>query len=96
MRDFLLANQRALDYARGIATQDYAGFNLIAGDAAGEVVYVSNRAETTPLLLGAGLHAVSNAALETPWPKLKRLRTAAHRWLAEATGGHRRAARCTS
>lgn len=59
----------------------YAGFNLLLGDAAG-AWYLSNhdgfhRARLTP-----GVHAVSNAALDTPWPKLLALRETLRDWCA--------------
>jgi len=47
----------------------YNGFNLVTADLArGDWHWVSNRAPA-PLALQAGVHAVSNAALDTPWPK---------------------------
>ena len=56
------------------------GFNLLAGtlDAA---AWASNRADGVRLL-GAGVHGVSNAALDTPWPKLVRTRAAVEAWAA--------------
>lgn len=53
----------------------YAGFNLLLWD--GEtLVYLSNRPAPTWQRLTPGVHAVSNAQLDTPWPKLRRLRAA--------------------
>lgn len=48
----------------------YAGFNVLAGYLGGAVYYLSNRniTEITPLV--AGIHGLSNAALDTPWPKV--------------------------
>jgi uncharacterized protein with NRDE domain len=43
------------------------GFNLLAGEA-GRLAWLSN-AVGRPREVGAGVHAVSNAALDTPWPK---------------------------
>ena len=43
----------------------YAGFNLICGDRH-EVWYASNRAAVRAL--GPGVHALSNATLDQPWP----------------------------
>jgi uncharacterized protein with NRDE domain len=54
------------------------GFNLLAGDAAG-AVWASNRAGALRPL-ARGVHALSNAALDTPWPKLVRTRDAVADW----------------
>lgn len=67
------AVQRARD--EGAA---FNGFNLIAGDA-GTVCWGSNRAPETATL-GAGVHGLSNAALDTAWPKVTRSRAAVRRW----------------
>ncbi|WP_372659245.1 NRDE family protein, partial [Hydrogenophaga sp.] len=68
--------------------QDYGGFNLVVGDfTQGFWAWVSNRhpehphrAESTPRLhtrpLGAGVYGLSNAALDTPWPKTLALKSA--------------------
>ncbi|MCK2184409.1 NRDE family protein [Halomonas getboli] len=48
----------------------YAGFNLLAGD--GRRLWYLHRGRGGIQLerLGAGLHGLSNAELDTPWPKL--------------------------
>jgi uncharacterized protein with NRDE domain len=49
------------------------GFNLMVAELAGvQAGWVSNRAGA-PRQLGVGHHGLSNAALDTPWPKLRRL-----------------------
>jgi uncharacterized protein with NRDE domain len=59
--------------ARLAATaQAYAGFNLIAGDAA-TLAYFSNRGPA-PRALGPGIYGLCNHLLDTPWPKLTRVR----------------------
>lgn len=51
------------------------GFNLLRVDiAAGRAAWVSNRPRPRQRQLGAGLYGLSNAALDTPWPKLERLK----------------------
>ncbi|MCL4808064.1 MAG: NRDE family protein [Thermoanaerobaculia bacterium] len=47
------------------------GFNLLAG-AGGQLGWHSN-AHGTPREVGAGVHALSNALLDTPWPKTSRV-----------------------
>lgn len=66
-----------------IADAGYDGFNLIAADfARDEVFFVSNRGEAE--LLGPGLYGLSNAALDTPWPKVLALKARVEQALREA------------
>jgi uncharacterized protein with NRDE domain len=53
--------------ARG---SEYAGFNLLVGDALG-AIHCSNRADALNRL-GKGIYGLSNHLLDTPWPKLVR------------------------
>lgn len=54
---------------------DYAGFNLLLGDmACGQLWYGGNRAGGEAQLLTSGTYGLSNAQLNTPWPKLTRLK----------------------
>jgi uncharacterized protein with NRDE domain len=58
----------------------FNGFNLIAGDVlalrdrrtAPELHYFSNRLDTGPRRLAPGIYGLSNAFLDTPWPKVTR------------------------
>lgn len=61
------------------SAEEYSGFNLVWG-AAGNVRYTSNRGEG-PQQLAAGLHGLSNGLLDTPWPKVVRIREALERIL---------------
>lgn len=54
--------------------EHYAGFNLLVGDEH-ELWYLNSHA-AVPEQLGPGLHGLSNAALDSPWPKLLRARDA--------------------
>lgn len=47
----------------------YAGVNLLAGDP-DDLWWVSNRSHRGPERLGEQVHGLSNAALDTPWPKV--------------------------
>ncbi|EON11483.1 NRDE family protein [Pandoraea sp. SD6-2] len=62
---------------------EYAGFNLLAGDLpAGNLFWLGNRADhvgghvcvphAAPIAhaIAPGIHGLSNAVLDTPWPKL--------------------------
>jgi len=76
VRDFLLGRDTAQDYLQDLAAhaQDWAGFNLVVGDAQG-VWYLSNRDPSSdPHRLPAGQHVLSNHLLNTPWPKARRVR----------------------
>ncbi|MCW8156222.1 hypothetical protein D7243_08475 [Stutzerimonas stutzeri] len=53
---------------------DYAGFNLLVGDAQSLWHLNSHSGEATPLR--AGVYGLSNAGLDTPWPKLRKARAA--------------------
>lgn len=51
---------------------DYAGFNLLLGDG-GQLWYFTNSAADdagTPRRLEPGIYGLSNARLDTPWPKV--------------------------
>ncbi|NLP64174.1 NRDE family protein [Paraburkholderia sacchari] len=53
----------------------YNGFNLVVGDwKRRELAWYCNRGERMPALLPEGTHGISNAVLDTPWPKLVRKR----------------------
>lgn len=67
---FLLGAAPAGEYLAGVAGPQYAGFNLVVGDEAG-VWYMSNQSGH-PRRLGPGLYGLSNAGLDTPWPKVVR------------------------
>lgn len=71
--DFLRGEQPPDRYAEQVEAQDYAGFNLLLGDT-GQLIYLSNRAEGGPRSLHPGVYGLSNALLDTPWPKLLDLR----------------------
>lgn len=67
------------------ALSGYNGFNLIAADlAAGECFWASNRARF-PRRLERGIYGLSNAQLDTPWPKVERLKQQLRGSLREAT-----------
>jgi len=68
--DFLRGASAPFDYLATVARrgEDYRGFNLIVG-AGGEIAYYSSR-EGIVRLLPAGIYGLSNALLDTPWPKV--------------------------
>jgi len=62
----------------------YNGYNLIAGDVA-RAAWISNRAPALRLL-APGVHGVSNARLDTPWPKLERAKAGMAAWTRDGSG----------
>ncbi len=58
------------------------GFNLLAGTGT-RAAWASNRAAAVAPL-AAGVHGLSNAALDTPWPKLLRAKAALDAWTRDA------------
>ena len=50
---------------------DYGLFNLIAGQLPDRLYYLANHNESTLQPITSGIHALSNASLNTPWPKIR-------------------------
>lgn len=71
---FLTAQMSIDDYLQGVTDRldEYAGFNLLLGD--GQRLCYLHSAEGTPQYLSAGTYGLSNAGLDTPWPKLVKAR----------------------
>jgi uncharacterized protein with NRDE domain len=70
-----LAPLAYLDHMMASAA-DYNGFNLLLGDfTRRELAWFSNRSAAPPVLLSAGTYGLSNALLDTPWPKVERKKT---------------------
>lgn len=69
---FLRSTLPPEQFSSAIAAQDYAGFNLLLADR-DQLSYCSNRGGQTQSL-GPGIYGVSNHLLDTPWPKLVKLR----------------------
>jgi uncharacterized protein with NRDE domain len=53
--------------------EEYSGFNLLLADRE-SLWYVSNRAPQFARALPPGIYGLSNELLDTPWPKLQRVR----------------------
>jgi uncharacterized protein with NRDE domain len=61
--------------------EEYSGFNLLLTDEH-SLWYGSNRATPFARPLGAGVYGLSNELLDTPWPKVTRVRAGFNAWLA--------------
>ena len=58
-----------------LALHGYNGFNLLALDfSQGECFWASNVNQTMPTRLEKGIFGLSNAGLDTPWPKVSQLK----------------------
>ncbi|SAI74630.1 Ser/Thr-rich protein T10 [Bordetella ansorpii] len=81
---YLRGTDRPSGYLMTVARegQRYNGFNLIVGDAR-EAWYYGNRG-AAPHRLPPGVYALSNHLLDTPWPKLARLKVAFTQVIARA------------
>ena len=74
--DFLLGRQSAEHYLSELSSRAaaYAGFNLLVGDS--RQLWHLNQQQGTPRQLREGLYGLSNADLDSPWPKLQRAKAA--------------------
>lgn len=84
VEDFLRSDADPMNYLAGVYARGahYNGFNLIVGDTR-SAAYLSNR-DGAPRLLAAGIYALSNHLLDTPWPKLTRTKAGFERVLQAA------------
>jgi uncharacterized protein with NRDE domain len=64
----------------------YSGFNLLLADQEA-LWYACNRATPFARELPPGVYGLSNEFLDTPWPKLARVRTGFAHWLSEEAQG---------
>ena len=93
---WLAGRHDAAGFAEQVEAGHYGGFNLVVGDLRHRTwAWIGNRdphrphQPQTPRLhtrpIGAGVHTVSNASLNTPWPKTQRLKAAIGEALANPT-----------
>lgn len=87
--DFLQGRQTPSDYLEDVAqrAQCYAGFNLLVGDTR-ELWYFDNAPGDAPQALAPGIYGLSNARLDTPWPKVKTGKRALQQLVATGTISH--------
>jgi uncharacterized protein with NRDE domain len=93
---WLESQQSADDFLDGLDLRAYSGFNLVVGDLAGDHWHwLSNRQPGREGVqpgrqrerLAPGVYGLSNAFLNTPWPKTVRLRETLAQTLAQAQHG---------
>lgn len=80
------------EFLRGLETDapGYAGFNLLLADRE-SLWYASNRADQFARQLPPGVYGLSNEFLDTPWPKLVRVRARFEAALADPAATDRHA-----
>lgn len=82
--DWLAARERVDQFWMRTALAGYNGFNLIAADfALGECYWASNNG-AHPQRLERGVYGLSNAGLDTPWPKVTALKSRTHDAIVES------------
>ncbi|KAJ4962239.1 hypothetical protein NE237_022178 [Protea cynaroides] len=76
---FLESKKSPMEFAKEVGKEadQYNGFNLIVADLSSKtMVYVSNRPKgqlATIEVVSPGIHVLSNARLDSPWPKVEHL-----------------------
>ena len=80
--DFVRGVASAADYLEALhpVAGEFGRFNLLLWDGAGH--YAGNHPDAHARRLPPGVHALSNADLDTPWPKTEALRAAMREWVA--------------
>ena len=81
---YLQGDESAAAYLGRLATEAprYSGFNLLLTDG-DSLWYASNRAAGFARPLPPGVYGLSNQFLDTPWPKLRRVRQRFDAWLRD-------------
>jgi uncharacterized protein with NRDE domain len=77
----------AAGFLRGLAgsADGYPGFNLLLADQHA-LWYGSNRTQPLARALAPGVYGLSNELLDTPWPKLVRVKQRFAAWMATPSG----------
>ncbi|QGG79109.1 hypothetical protein GH975_00470 [Litorivicinus lipolyticus] len=65
--NFLTSSESAPDYLGGLDTHRYSPFNLLLLDT--DSLWFFNSQAADPRKLGPGVYGLSNATLDSPWPK---------------------------
>lgn len=68
--DFLQAKNSADDFYQQLHGENYAGFNLVIGDLYQQDLWHFSNRHHDITAINDGVHGLSNALLNTPWPKV--------------------------
>jgi len=85
VRDFVRVDDGAVGFASALerTAGEHGRFNLLLWDGAA-LAFASNYPSPTHSIVSPGLHAMSNGALDAPWPKSGHATRALRAWLASA------------
>jgi uncharacterized protein with NRDE domain len=75
--DWLNGRQSSAEFAESLqlTSKDYAGYNIVFGSVKErELRHFNNQERVSNILRRGQIHGVSNASLDTPWPKLVTLK----------------------
>ncbi|WP_142826000.1 NRDE family protein [Planococcus soli] len=81
VKNFLAGTTSPIEYLQTIDPKQYAGFNIIIGDAE-KLVYYNNIQEES-YDIPPGIHGLSNHFLNTPWPKVTKGKERLASYMAE-------------
>jgi uncharacterized protein with NRDE domain len=65
---FCAGNDSPADYCRRLPAEEFTGYNALASDL--HTLWWTSNWAGAALPLDAGIYGISNAALDTPWPKV--------------------------
>ena len=85
--DFIQQDLSALAFAQQLSQQRYAGFNVLLWDRK-DLVYYGSRNEQAPQVLKPGVYGLSNAHLDTDWPKVNIVKAGMNELLDESQVAH--------
>jgi uncharacterized protein with NRDE domain len=83
VENFLRGHVQSLDYLEQVRSEQhlYAGFGCLLGDLS-NLYFYSNRSDEIECVQ-TGVHGLSNAFLNTPWPKLEKGKQQLHRLITD-------------
>ncbi len=83
VQNFIASADSAADTAQRLLANatEFGRFNLLLWD--GDAFFVGNHPAPRARMLSPGLYGLSNATLDTPWPKTLKIRAALGKWLEQ-------------
>ena len=87
VQTYLTDQASASAYLSHLASEasNYNGFNLILAEPNGDMWHASNQQNPFCAQISPGVHGISNAFLDTPWPKTQRTTKALRQYLLATT-----------
>lgn len=85
--DFIEQELSSLEFAIQLSQQTYAGFNVLLWDGS-DLVYYGSQNEQAPQVLEPGVYGLSNAHLDTDWPKVSTVKAGMSSLLGESEVAH--------